>query len=96
MANDSSNIAKLAALQDSDSELIAELAGLSPLDYDRRRKEAAEELSVESGRARRRSGKAAQEARAGRRPSPATVSACRARHRSRRRSTVCCTGLPTG
>ena len=47
MADD--NIAKLAALQDSDSELIAELAGLSPLDYDRRRKEAAEELSVRVG-----------------------------------------------
>jgi putative DNA primase/helicase len=49
MTNDGSNIAKLAALQDSDGELIAELAGLSPLDYDRRRKEAAEELDVRVG-----------------------------------------------
>jgi len=46
MTNDTSNVFKLAALQDSDAELIEELAGLSTLDYDRRRKEAAKELSV--------------------------------------------------
>ena len=46
MTNDTSNVFKLAALQDSDTELIEELAGLSTLDYDRRRKEAAKELSV--------------------------------------------------
>src|SRR6516225_3617768 len=46
MTSDTSNVFKLAALQDSDAELIEELAGLSTLDYDRRRKEAAKELSV--------------------------------------------------
>ena len=46
MANDTSNVLKLAALQDSDAELIEELASLSTLDYDRRRKEAAKELGV--------------------------------------------------
>jgi hypothetical protein len=46
MADDTSNVAKLAALQDTDGELIQELAGLSTLDYDRRRKEAAEQLGV--------------------------------------------------
>jgi putative DNA primase/helicase len=46
MTNDTSNVFKLAALQDSDAELIEELAGLSALDYDRRRKEAAKELNV--------------------------------------------------
>lgn len=35
--------------QDSDNELIRELAELSALDYDRRRKEAAEELNVRVG-----------------------------------------------
>ena len=46
MTSDTSNVFKLAALQDSDTELIEELAGLSTLDYDRRRKEAAKELNV--------------------------------------------------
>jgi hypothetical protein len=32
MTNDTSNVFKLAALQDSDAELIEELAGLSTLD----------------------------------------------------------------
>jgi hypothetical protein len=36
LANDTSNVFKLAALQDSDTELIEELAGLSALDYARR------------------------------------------------------------
>jgi hypothetical protein len=46
MTNDTSNVFRLAALQDSDTELIEELAGLSALDYARRRKEAAKELNV--------------------------------------------------
>ena len=37
MTNDTSNVFRLAALQDSDTELIEELAGLSALDYARRR-----------------------------------------------------------
>lgn len=46
MADDTSNVAKLAALQNSDDKLIEELAGLSALDYAKRRKEAAEQLGV--------------------------------------------------
>jgi len=47
MTNDTSNVFRLAALQDSDTELIEELAGLSALDYARRRKEMQKNLTSE-------------------------------------------------
>ena len=46
---DLSNIEKLAAFEASDAGLIQELAGLGTLDYDRRRKDAAEQLGVGVG-----------------------------------------------
>ena len=96
MTNDTSNVFKLAALQDSDAELIEELAGLSTLDYDRRRKEAAKELNVGVAALDKVVAKERKRLGLDEEQSPAAVSLRSSRPRIRCRPPVCFTGLPPG